>query len=114
MGMFGWNLPAGCTTLPGEEPDPPCEVCGKDIDYCICPECPECGERGNPVCYEHHGMTRSEEQIESMQEAEAAWKAHERADAFDYEAWLQESKDFEKKYMVNLRTLGGSDGMAQR
>jgi hypothetical protein len=32
MGKFGWSLPAGCSTLPGEEPEEPigwqCRRCG--------------------------------------------------------------------------------------
>lgn len=53
MANFGWSLPPGCGTLPGEEPTPPCDVCGGDVDggTCICPECPVCHEAGNPDCY---------------------------------------------------------------
>lgn len=79
MSIFGWSLPPGCGTLPGEEPDPPCEVCGNDVDSCICPVCPQCGEQGNPQCYiedpdgEHFAMVRTQEQIESLAENQRKW-----------------------------------------
>lgn len=68
---FGWSLSPGCSTLPGEEPIPPCEVCGRDPEgsdesACICPECPACQEFGNPKCYDNHGLVRTQEQIESL------------------------------------------------
>lgn len=28
----------------------PCEVCGKPVDECECPECPECHEIGWAEC----------------------------------------------------------------
>lgn len=62
MTIFGWSLPPGCHTLPGEEPEGPCDVCGQDVDYCICPECSECGSVGDITCYIDHGLRRSEEQ----------------------------------------------------
>lgn len=78
MSKFGWSLPPGVTTLPGEE-DYPCAVCGKSEDDCICPECPECGVVGDPSCYEkcNNGhfshMTRTQEQIDSLAQAEREW-----------------------------------------
>jgi hypothetical protein len=59
MGIFGGSYPPGCNSVPGDEPSI-CEVCGKDTDSCECPECPTCGKQGNPVCYEEHGLVRSE------------------------------------------------------
>lgn len=56
MVNFGWSLPPGCGRLPGEEPDPPCAVCGLDPGLCVCPECPTCGEQGNPACYAEAGQ----------------------------------------------------------
>ena len=52
MSLFGWSLPPGCSTLPGEESAGPCELCGEDVDAekCECPECPECGQCG---CMKH-------------------------------------------------------------
>jgi len=50
MGIFGWSLPPGCNSVPGDEPEPPCSLCGKDVDRCHCPPCKTCGEHG---CVEH-------------------------------------------------------------
>lgn len=66
MGKFGWSLPPGCGTLPGEE-EYPCEVCGKFPEDCICPECPVCSTQGDPKCYIEHGLVLSAEQIKSHQ-----------------------------------------------
>lgn len=52
MGIFGWSYPPGCNSVPGDEPEGPCEVCGQDIDNCICPVCPMCGVYGDPHCYQ--------------------------------------------------------------
>jgi hypothetical protein len=49
----------------GDPPEYPCEVCGRPSQDCLCPECPACGTVGDPACYEHHGLVRSEEQIAS-------------------------------------------------
>ena len=66
MGIFGWDYPPGCNSVPGDEPEEPCEVCGGFVDAstfeCICPECPECGDYGNPDCYVYHSLRRTEEQ----------------------------------------------------
>lgn len=75
MGIFGWDLPPGCSIrdLPGYD-DPPCAVCGKDVDACVCAECPKCGEFGDPKCYaahkDHngHGMKLTKEQHIAIQE----------------------------------------------
>lgn len=61
MGIFGWSYPPGCTSVPGDEPEPPCAICGKQVDSktdpCNCPPCThkdedgdECGECG---CIKH-------------------------------------------------------------
>lgn len=70
--MTGWNLPPGCNVsdLPGNGPEPPCEVCGKELEDCICPSCPQCHSVGEPKCYEQHGMVRTQEQIDSFKEAQ--------------------------------------------
>jgi hypothetical protein len=52
MGIFGWSYPPGCSSVPGDEPDPPCEVCGYFSEDCVCPICPLCNEQGNPACYQ--------------------------------------------------------------
>ena len=105
MGIFGWSLPAGCGSLPGEEPDPPCAVCGLEAGACLCPECLECGEQGNPQCYAdkdpagsiremngaeagqehpHHGLRRTQVQIDSLARMKAEWEADAKAE-FEWE-----------------------------
>lgn len=95
MGIFGWDLPPGCTTRHIEEAygtEGPCDVCGRDIDHCICPECPVCQGIGDPACYEHHGVVRSAFQIASRAEAEAAWAADNAAENRAYEQmWLDDN-----------------------
>jgi hypothetical protein len=66
MGIFGWDLPPGCSMSDIDPPSCPCPVCGRDSDGgCICPECPKCGDYGNVRCYEQHGLVRTPEQIAS-------------------------------------------------
>jgi len=81
------NYPPGVT---GNEPeiagyDGPCDVCGKSVDDCICPQCPICGEYGNLLCYEDGVLVRSEEQIESRAEYERLEVAMEEAEAVRFE-----------------------------
>lgn len=89
MRRFGWSYPPGVT---GMEPainggEGPCDVCGLAVDNCICPECPVCGSVGDTACYESHGMTRTQEQIDGH----AAMEAIQRADA---EAeWLESMRE---------------------
>lgn len=71
-GLFGWDYPPGCSSVPGDF-DTPCAVCGCDEWECICPECTVCGEIGRPECYEQHGMVLSEEQKRSYAAAELRW-----------------------------------------
>jgi hypothetical protein len=78
MSKFGWSLPPGCGTLPGEE-EVYCEVCGKHEDKCICPECPVCGDTGNSNCYPDH-MQLSDEQIKSKEQEEAKWEEKNHAE----------------------------------
>lgn len=49
----------------GNPPDSICEMCGCNVDSCICEECPTCGEIGDPKCYKEHGLNETEEQIQS-------------------------------------------------
>lgn len=79
MSAFGWSLPPGCGTLPGEE-DSFCAVCGLNEDECICPECPECGHVGDPECYIQHGMEISPAQAASLAAQEAKWNAANQED----------------------------------
>jgi hypothetical protein len=68
-----------------------CSICGLFPDDCICLECPECGTAGDPRCYAEHGLVRSLEQIKSLSEQEAKWKADAEAEA----AFWAERKDDE-------------------
>jgi hypothetical protein len=72
MSIFSWSYPPGCHSVPGDEPDPPCNVCGYDVADCICPICPRCGEQGNPdrykevdlgICGELHGKKTPEQEL---------------------------------------------------
>jgi hypothetical protein len=102
-GIFGWSLPPRCSTLPGEEPDLPCVVCGKEIDDCICPECQECGGIGDPQCYIDHGLVKTQEQIDSLAAAEAQWEANAAAEAAfwdNYEKQVCEWAEADYDYTV--------------
>jgi len=72
--IFGWDYPPGCSSVPGDETGY-CEVCGKNADFCVCPECQICGDAGNKLCYSKHGMVISEEQIEAFNESWGAIEA---------------------------------------
>jgi len=75
--IFGWDLPPGVTDsmLPGSE-DFPCDICGgfSNADECICPECPECGSYGDTLCYEKHGLVRTQEQKQIEQLSQKKWE----------------------------------------
>ena len=89
MGIFGWDYPAGCSSTPFDEPDPPCAICGEDIEVCSCPECPICGDIGNPRCYLDHGMRRTELQKFTLECAERQWEEDAKSwndYAYDWEA----------------------------
>jgi hypothetical protein len=79
-GIFGWSLPPGVTNSMIEDQagaNATCEVCGRPVDDCICPECGTCQSVGDPLCYREHGLTLSPEQIESkaLADREAAAQA---------------------------------------
>lgn len=65
MGFFGWSYPPGCNSVPGDE-DSFCEMCGHNVDDCVCPECPECSQMGDKKCYSKHGLKITAEQIEGL------------------------------------------------
>jgi len=69
MGQFGWDLPPGVSLNDIDPPEQPCEVCGKYVDDCICPECTVCGTQGDPKCYTEHGMKKTTEQEIAAEEA---------------------------------------------
>jgi hypothetical protein len=60
MSKFGWSYPPGAANDPNapyNQSDPPCAVCKRPVDDCICDECPQCGATGDPQCYGFdHGM----------------------------------------------------------
>lgn len=97
-------MPPGCGTLPGEEDEGPCEVCGHYIDACVCPECKVCGEHGNPACYigtgrpgyrDDHGMMRTDEQ--RLAKAERDFIDEEDRKAWEAEAQYWASAEREKE-----------------
>ena len=53
--MYGFRGPSDD---PPGEPDEFCQICGKNPDECVCPECTVCSEYGNPECIDKH-MPRS-------------------------------------------------------
>ena len=84
-GVFGWSLPPGCGVLPGEE-DCVCEVCGSDVDACVCPECLTCFEVGRPECYSPLssggcGCVKSPVQIAALVAMEEKWAAQAEVEA---------------------------------
>jgi hypothetical protein len=97
MGIFGWSYPPGAANDPNapynQTDDGPCDVCGKAIDDCICPECDVCGETGNTECYDEH-MVRTQQQIDSRAEAERQWTEQARAEAEAEAAYIEEQKNW--------------------
>jgi hypothetical protein len=70
--LFGWSYPPECSGPP-DDFEGPCEICGNSVDDCICPECEQCGSVGDPHCYEHHGLERSDEQRKSLAAMQKIW-----------------------------------------
>lgn len=48
--MCGDTACPSCGAAMGTYPEKPCELCGKEIDACHCPECPLCGAIGDSRC----------------------------------------------------------------
>jgi hypothetical protein len=93
-GIFGWSYPPGCNGTPWDD-DQPCEVCGKDVDRCICAECKVCGCQGDPQCYDQeqeqgHGLVRTAAQVESLRSEMDKWEAIAQAEAEYWEARARE------------------------
>jgi hypothetical protein len=91
-GIFGWSYSPGCRGTPWDD-DQPCEVCGKDVEKCICPECPTCGCHGDPQCYapEHgHGLVRSPAQVDSLRIEIDKWETIAQAEA---EYWAARNRE---------------------
>lgn len=92
MGLFGWSYPPGCSGPPEEESF--CQVCGKEVDDCICPECPVCGETGAENCYIEHALVKNNQQIESKRLAEEFWKKSADAEAEYPEINWEDDKEY--------------------
>lgn len=97
MGIFGWSLPPGVTHRMIDEAmgcEGLCEVCGNNVDECICPECPRCGVFGEPECYNkdgphYHGLTRTIDQDWGLALAEEGERQQCAADAAEAEYWTK-------------------------
>jgi hypothetical protein len=85
--IFGWSYPPGCHSVPGDEPDAPCDLCGRFPDDCVCPECPTHGH-GDPVCYLPGacGLVRTPEQIAGATARDEQYRLEAAAD----EKWAKE------------------------
>jgi len=64
--VFGWDYPPGAAGDPSapwnqDSDEPPCAVCDRPLDECLCPECPVCGAVGDPACVEQHGLPKPSE-----------------------------------------------------
>jgi hypothetical protein len=95
MGIFGWSYPPGAANdpnAPWNQVEGPCDVCGKSVDDCICPECPVCHSNGDPDCYVKHGLEKSDEQVESLAKALAEQEAANAAEDEKYEALYRDYK----------------------
>jgi hypothetical protein len=82
MGIFGWDYPPGCHGTPYDD-DPVCDICYRQPEQCICPECSVCGETGNLNCYGEggHGMVLTPAQVA----AQVQWKFDHDIEPFDLE-----------------------------
>lgn len=52
-----------------------CVCCFRPVepgDLCICPKCLVCGARGDPECYERHGLVRTKAQAAEITSVRAA------------------------------------------
>jgi hypothetical protein len=65
MSKFGWSYPPGCSGTPFDE-EYPCELCGREEDSCICPECGICESQGDPRCYDNEGHGLEETQAQAQ------------------------------------------------
>lgn len=89
-GIFGWSYPPGCSSVPGDE-DVYCEMCGRNIDECVCDECPICSQFGDRKCYSNHGMVITTEQIEGLLKMEDAIDLQAARDEAEYEYFQSET-----------------------
>lgn len=95
--LFGWSYPAGCSSVPGDEPDPPdtCPGCGADnVDADGEPVNPDDPFFCSAVCAEKYT-----EQERAAADAEAA----ERKEEADLPDWWED-------HATGPGTDGDSDG----
>lgn len=64
-----------------------CLICGNFFEECICPKCQICGDYGNPFCYEHHGLEKTDQQRESLYQAEEKYRAKRNPIKEDTKQW---------------------------
>lgn len=106
MSIFGWSLPPGCYTLPGEMYDETCMLCGKDAGDCECPECPVCGVQGDLRCYDEGHMVMTKEQLTRKETVEKEWEEDARKTAeaeaqyvHDHEEWLRDEAAMDVEFL---------------
>lgn len=100
--IFGWSYPPGAANdpnAPWNQEDPPCDVCGMDCYSCVCPECHICGVSGDPLCYEYHGLVRSQAQIDGMAALEEQERQRAEADRAEAEHWADPQRKVEEEEM---------------
>ena len=100
MGNFGWSLPPGVSHRMIDEAmgfDEPCEMCGYDVDHCVCPECPVCDTYGDPACYSKHGLIVSKEQIDGLKAMHEAIEHDRLVDDELYKSYLEDDIFSEEK-----------------
>ena len=91
------NYPPGVTGRMIDElfAEGPCEMCGNDVDNCICPACHHCGTIGDPYCYSKHGLMVGQDQIDALVKR----LDHERELYLQEQAYLNEmEKEYSKSY----------------
>ena len=62
---------------PAADADTCCQICGRDVEDCVCPECPACQVSGDPACILEHGygpiVTAAAEQRGTTTAWNAVW-----------------------------------------
>ena len=97
--IFGWSYPPGCS---GPPDDPEfCEVCGNDVDSCVCPECKVCGEVGKPACYKDHGMLMDKHQLIAKAAADKRQREEEERWEESFEDMREEERVEREEYNDN-------------
>lgn len=104
--LFGWSYPPGAANdpnAPWNQETPPCDVCGNTLETsaggCICQECHICGVAGDPLCYEYHGLIRTQAQIDGRLALEAEYQKQAEADRAEAEYWTDPQRAVEAAQM---------------